>query len=232
MQLFFTAGNTQSPIDSVRCITNIFTGRTGSRIALEAYQRGHHVTLATSHPQLVSELAPGVTLDPERFRVRPYQTYDELHHLMATSLRAGRYDAVIHSAAVSDYTIAGIYSGPLTDLRDVSAPKVKSQHPEIWMKFLPSLKLVDQIREPWGFRGILVKFKLEVGVTEAELLATAERSRQHSLANFMVANTLEDLANIAYIGGDRLPYRVVERAQLAATLLDLVEQSWKKSQPS
>ena len=44
MNILVTAGNTQVFIDQVRCITNIFTGRTGAAIAVEAYRRGHSVT--------------------------------------------------------------------------------------------------------------------------------------------------------------------------------------------
>jgi phosphopantothenate---cysteine ligase (CTP) len=47
MNLLVTAGNTQTPIDRVRCITNIFTGRTGAQVALEAHRRGHAVTHLT-----------------------------------------------------------------------------------------------------------------------------------------------------------------------------------------
>ena len=47
MNLLITAGNTQTPIDRVRCITNIFTGRTGAQVALEAHRRGH----GTSSPR-------------------------------------------------------------------------------------------------------------------------------------------------------------------------------------
>jgi len=54
----------------VRCITNIFTGRTGASIALEAYRRGHQVTLATSHPEVIDAVDP----DPARWRCIPYRT--------------------------------------------------------------------------------------------------------------------------------------------------------------
>jgi phosphopantothenate-cysteine ligase/phosphopantothenoylcysteine decarboxylase/phosphopantothenate--cysteine ligase len=56
MNLLVTAGNTLVPIDKVRGITNIFTGRTGASIALEAHRRGHGVTLLTSHPEAVHDL--------------------------------------------------------------------------------------------------------------------------------------------------------------------------------
>ncbi|MGA9855786.1 MAG: phosphopantothenoylcysteine decarboxylase, partial [Gammaproteobacteria bacterium] len=53
MNIFITAGNTLVPIDRVRGITNVFSGRTGAAIARCAWERGHTVTLLTSHPEAV-----------------------------------------------------------------------------------------------------------------------------------------------------------------------------------
>src|SRR5947208_1143899 len=124
MRILVTAGNTQVLIDRVRCITNIFTGRTGASIALEAYRRGHQVTLVTSHPEVIDALDP----DPSRWRCIPYRTYADLEALMAEHV-AGQ-DAVLHSAAVADYLPAGVFAasqvgGALT-MHDRSAAKVKS----------------------------------------------------------------------------------------------------------
>jgi hypothetical protein len=79
MNLLVTAGNTQARIDRVRCITNIFPGRTGAAIALEASARGHTVTLATSHPENGSTLPLGLTL-------RSYKTFEDLQDLMALAM--------------------------------------------------------------------------------------------------------------------------------------------------
>ena len=51
MNLLVTAGNTLAPIDRVRGLTNIFTGRTGAAVALHAHGRGHRVVLLTSAPR-------------------------------------------------------------------------------------------------------------------------------------------------------------------------------------
>ena len=85
---------------------------------------------------------------------------------------------MIHAAAVSDYRVAGIFAE--RDGKDVSAGKVKSSHPELWLKLVPTPKLVDQVRSQWGFAGVLVKFKLEVGLSEDELRRVAEPARLHS----------------------------------------------------
>src|SRR5437667_8076287 len=102
MNVLVTVGNTQVPIDRVRCLTNIFTGRTGAQVALCAHERGHTVTLLTSHPDIVAELRGGPLLS-ERWAVLPYRTFDQLHELMRTAIQPGAFDTVIHSAAVSDY---------------------------------------------------------------------------------------------------------------------------------
>ena len=83
MNILVTAGNTQAPIDRVRCITNIFTGRTGAAIALEAYRRGHHVKLITSHPEAIDAVDP----DPVRWRCLTYRTFDDLATRMARTSR-------------------------------------------------------------------------------------------------------------------------------------------------
>lgn len=229
MKVVVTAGNTQAPIDRVRCLTNIFTGRTGAAIAECARRRGHSVVLLTSQPQTIVD---GAVAD-----VRPYRTFAELEALMQAAI-AGRPDALVHSAAVSDYLVGGIYApaagtqfdpadgrwhGAPPVLVDRGAAKVKSDEPELWLRLVRAPKLVDRVRPEWGFRGLLVKFKLQVGMSDAELLAIAERSRQQSSADLMVANTLEGANEYAFIGADAA-YERVSRPELPDRLLDALER--------
>jgi phosphopantothenoylcysteine synthetase/decarboxylase len=236
MKILVTAGNTLVPIDRVRCITNIFTGRTGAGIARCAWERGHAVTLLTSHPEVVE------TPVSELWAMLRYRTFEDLRDLMAESIQGGGLDVVIHCAAVSDYLAGGIYS-PATDthfrietgrwendsatgpaLIDRAAGKVKSDESELWLRMVRAPKLIDCIRGDWGFRGLLVKFKLEVGVGDEQLLAIAERSRTHSGADLMVANTLEGANEWAFLGPLDGAYRRVERRELAERLLTALEQ--------
>jgi phosphopantothenate-cysteine ligase/phosphopantothenoylcysteine decarboxylase/phosphopantothenate--cysteine ligase len=214
MNVLVTAGNTQTPIDRVRCITNVFSGRTGARVAAETASRGHGVTLLTSRPEVLE----GNTA----VRVRPYHTFDDLERLMAAEVTSGRYDVVIHAAAVIDYHVAGVFAGRDGSVVD-AAGKVKSHHPELWLRLVPAPKLIDRVRTEWGFAGTLVKFKLEVGVSDGELLDVAERSRVHSGADLMCANTLEGMGDWAFIGPGPSGYRRVSRAELSSVLIDAVE---------
>ena len=240
MNILVTAGNTVVPIDRVRCITNIFTGRTGAAIARCAWERGHGVTLLTSHPEVVD--APR----EERWAMLRYRTFEDLQNLMKELVAGGGLDTVIHCAAVSDYLAGGIYApadhsrfqpergrwqsddacGPA--LVDRAAGKVKSDEPELWLRLVRAPKLIDCIRRDWGFRGLLVKFKLEVGVEDEQLLAIAERSRTHSDADLMVANTLEGASTYAFLGPLAGAYHRVSRRELAERLLIALEQYPRK----
>jgi phosphopantothenate-cysteine ligase/phosphopantothenoylcysteine decarboxylase/phosphopantothenate--cysteine ligase len=170
--------------------------------------------------------------------VRPYQTYDDLHDLMAEAVQKGQFDAVVHAAAVSDYRLGGVLApglgtsfdpvkrvwsrnGGPPQLDDVAAGKVRSSHGELWLRLLPAPKLVDMVRRQWGFRGVLVKFKLEVGASDRKLLEVAEQSRRCSGADLMVANTLDGMAEWAFVGGSE--YKRVSRKELAGVLLAAVE---------
>ncbi|HVS35531.1 MAG TPA: phosphopantothenoylcysteine decarboxylase [Gemmataceae bacterium] len=241
MKLLVTAGNTLAPIDRVRGLTNVFTGRTGAAVALHALDRGHHVVLLTSRPEAVAALRSD-DADPEQRWVQlRYSTFDELHHLMEKQVGDGRFDAIVHSAAVSDYVPAGVYApaegtrffpedrvwtGPAEEpprLEDRSAGKVKSDEPELWLRLVRAPKLIDRIRADWSFQGLLVKFKLEVGLDDDKLLEFAEASRVFSGANLMVANTLEGAGTHAFLGPLPDGYQYVPRADLPARLLDALE---------
>jgi phosphopantothenate-cysteine ligase/phosphopantothenoylcysteine decarboxylase/phosphopantothenate--cysteine ligase len=213
----------------------VFTGRTGARVALEAHRRGHTVTLLTSHPEAVRDLAP--TFAPaERWAVRRYRTFEDLKVAMEELVPGGPFDVLIHAAAVSDYALAGVYvpvAGTTFDpmsaawthgkMADVSAGKVKSHHAELWLRLTPTPKLADRVRQPWGFRGVFVKFKLEVGVTDDELRAVAQRSREQSDADLIVANSLEAKDLMAWIGDRAGQWERVSRADLARRLVERIE---------
>ena len=245
MNFLVTAGNTQSMIDRVRCVTNIFSGRTGAAVARTAWGRGHTVTLATSHPDVLTEFGINPRDPGERFTVVPYSTFDDLASLMQNQFRTGTFDAVCHSAAVSDYLPAGTYtpdpgtyynartnqwearSGP-PSLTEQKAGKIKSSEPELWLRLVRAPKLVDRVRQPWGFAGILVKFKLEVGIGEQELVEVAEASRRQSDADFMVANTLDGAAHWAYVGPIAERYERVTRRELPDRLVLALEDRFQE----
>jgi phosphopantothenate-cysteine ligase/phosphopantothenoylcysteine decarboxylase/phosphopantothenate--cysteine ligase len=127
--------------------------------------------------------------------------------LIAASITGGDDDAVVHAAAVGVCEVAGIYAptagtrfdpsemawkapGGSPRLVDTTAGKERSHHPELRLRLQPAPVWVDQVRSAWRFGGILVKFKLEVSVNNAELLDIDEGSRKQSGADLIVGTTL------------------------------------------
>jgi hypothetical protein len=118
-------------------------------------------------------------------------------------------------------------------VEDVSAGKVKSVYDEIAVLGGRTEKLVDLFRTQWAFHGLLIKFKLEVGLTDDELIRVAAASRVASGAELMVANTLamarpvEGGEGAAYLIDDGGPVRVGRR-ELAARIAGWVREALRK----
>ena len=183
----------------------------------------------------------GAVQPEERWSMVAFVTFEDLEQELERTLRTETFDAVIHCAAVSDYRTAGVFA-PDTGTRfdpdssvwknadnaprlvDVAAAKVKSNAPELWLRLVRTPKLIDRIRRDWSFRGVLVKFKLEAGVSDERLLEIAEQARQQSAADYLVANTLEGASSWAFLGPLDGVYERVSRAELPRRLLEAVEQ--------
>lgn len=221
--MLVTAGNTATPIDSVRVITNIFSGRTGESIALAAAKKGWGVTLLTSARIGDAQRREEEDLPLTRLT---YRTFDELDELMGREITVHDYDVIVHSAAVSDYKVACVRAG--NDVTMTGPPiaggnseplKISSSHERLLIELVPTHKIVDKIREPWGFKGKLVKFKLQVNISDEELLLIADRSMRHSKADLMVANCLEWSKERAFILSPNGHTATVTRDEMAGELL-------------
>ncbi len=168
--ILITAGPTWVAVDKVRVITNIFGGALGSIIAQKAKETGAKVTLL---------MGPGRAILPKEsknFRIIKFKFYDELLDLIKKEVGSKKYDIVIHSSAVADYK-------PVI----AKEPKIKSGKKELIIRLKSTAKIVDLIKklDPKIF---LVKFKLEVNLTEKQLIDVAYRSMMVSKADLIVAN--------------------------------------------
>jgi phosphopantothenate-cysteine ligase/phosphopantothenoylcysteine decarboxylase/phosphopantothenate--cysteine ligase len=217
VRILVTAGNSQVPIDKVR---------TGTMIALEFCAFDHQVTLITSSPELIPA-------NHNRLHVLPYRTFDEFAELMEREIRTGLYDAVVHSAAVSDYRPTGNVFVPCDAMKALgialpegfalvegvpSGAKISSSHPTLLIETVKTIKIIDKIHE-WGFKGFLVKFKLQVGITDGELIEIACNSREQSNADLVIANCLEWSGERAYvIGRDNIAH-AVPHSEIAGVIL-------------
>jgi phosphopantothenate---cysteine ligase (CTP) len=245
MNFLITTGSTQSAIDRVRCVTTIFTGRTGTSIARTAWGRGHTITLATSRPDALLEYGINPRDPGERFTVVLFRSYDELAVLLHTQLKTGGFHVVCHAAAGGDFLPAGSFApnpgtffnarigqwearNGLATLSEQKAGTIIGAESELWLRLVRGPKLIDRIRQPWGFSGVLVKFQMESGVGDSELIELAEASRSASGADLMVTTTLEAASHTEFLGPFRDRYDRVPRRELPDRLILAVESLYQE----
>lgn len=246
MKVLITTGATEVPIDQVRVISNVFTGKTGTGLGFYFAKQGYDVTLVTSNPALAQSyygfwknLVMWVVgffhvllggKQARKMNILPYRTFDELSSIMESEIKTGTYDVVIHSAAVSDFTVGRVLvRGDNGELTEVDRSKKISSSGNILLEMVPTYKIVDRIRE-WGFHGMLVKFKLQVGITDEALLEIAGRSLHASQANLIVANCLEWYEQYAYMLSDDGTLLRTSRKTLAQRIEENVCEYFSVSQ--
>ena len=197
MRILVTAGNTRERIDEVRDWGNIFTGNTGFAIARELSSIGQ-VDLLTSNRQHIAD-----SKQLANIRASGFTAHAELRAALAALMSREKYDAVFMTAAVADYKPVRVFAvlnrtahagGETWTVTDVQAGKVKSTHKQIAILGEQTEKLVDLFRTEWKHNGLLVKFKLEVGISNDELVRVGQASRKASGADYLVANTLDMVA--------------------------------------
>lgn len=233
LKILVTGGRTAVPAgDRVRELTNKFKGRTADQMAIQLCDAGHDVTLLTSSPERAdANLLTGRLMEGALKRV-PFNLFDELMVKMEYAVKNGGFDMIIHSAAVSDYKVQDAFipvEGPFFgDGRVVVKPlpkagKMKSSYKRLFLELVPTEKIIDKIRRDWGFKGVLVKFKLEVGLADCELIDIARASRAQSDADMIVANCYEWSSERAYVIGRDGVAKDVKRDQIASEILRRVK---------
>lgn len=202
-KVLITAGPTWVPIDRVRVISNIATGATGILLAEKLQKLGARVTLL---------LGPVETccLD-KRIRLIHFRFFDELKRVMATELSPGKYDIVIHSAAVADYR-----------LKTTFTKKVRSGIRQWQLKLVPTPKLIDIARKI-DKNLFLVGFKFEPAASRKTLIKKANGLMRRAKLDLVVANTIYDNRYQAYIvNQDRTEGPFKNKEELAKNLIKAI----------
>ena len=178
-RILITAGPTWVLIDKVRVLSNVATGQTGILLANKFSGLGAKVTLVLGP---VSECCLDKDINLIRFKY-----FDELSRLIRKELKTGRYCAVVHSAAVSDYRPGKFYGA-----------KVRSGLLAWQIVLKPTPKIIDEIKKiaPATF---LVGFKFGPELAKPELLKAAKELIARSKADLVVANKIKGASYKAYI---------------------------------
>ena len=179
MKVLITAGSTWSKVDDVRILTNRFTGKTGLGLAQGLKNKGHSVTLLIN-PHCLGEAIPSGVIKIKGLKVISYRYFEEFKKEVSKAIKKQRYDAIIHSAAVSDYKLKRQFGGKI--------PSGKSRS----LKLIPTEKVIKRIRR-LASKSLLIQFKLEP--KQKGIIDKAYKSLRENRSDFVIANALEDLEN-------------------------------------
>lgn len=121
--VLITAGPTFEPIDPVRGITNLSSGKMGYALALAAWEAGAQVTLVSGPTALEA---------PHGVRRIHVQTAQQMHDAVLKSLAQHKQDIFVAVAAVADWRVANASEHKLKKTQHDDTPQlVFAQNPDI-----------------------------------------------------------------------------------------------------
>jgi len=214
-RILVTGGPTPVAIDSVRLITNRFTGKLGTAIADELTLRGANVQFILGKTGLVP---------PSYIECTRARNFDEYRDAVLEALAKGDYACGIFSAAVSDYKP-----------REVAEGKIPSGGALKSLDLVPTEKVIDLVRK--RFPDVpMVSFKYQENIDHEELMQIAQ-SRVDKGHLAVVANRGEETGKngeqIAYIvTADAKPEQFTDKPEIAHGIADFLERNLKSPPPS
>ena len=216
LRVLVTSGGTAEPIDGVRVLANTSTGATGAGIASRLTRDGHEVVLLRAR----HSVRPDVACREENF-----VSFAELDAALTRLLGAEKFDAVIHAAAVSDFSVAAVEVGGA--VQAANAKLASNAAPVLRLK--PNPKLVDTLRARSANPQVkVVAFKLTNGAKPDAAQAAVRDLLAHAKADFVVHNDLMtkvagcDFPADIYRPDGSVAAHCATRAALASTLGDVL----------
>jgi phosphopantothenoylcysteine decarboxylase/phosphopantothenate--cysteine ligase len=182
-KILITAGATKEYIDGVRFISNISTGKTASAIAKILCEHNYDISFLHSIDSAVPDCD---------FTEYIYDDFESLKKPLYSLIENNKYDFIIHSAAVSDYTIDKIETEGSSFIADKNA-KINSELNSLTLKLKPTEKILNQIKKKSLNKKVgLVAFKFVEQIDSQNPFIQVEKLFQSSQADLVVLNSLID----------------------------------------
>jgi phosphopantothenoylcysteine synthetase/decarboxylase len=183
-KILLTGGGTEEPIDGVRTISNFSSGKTSVILAEYFSSQGDEVVLLRNRR----------AAQPEDLHIRTetYSSFTDLESELERLLSAESFDAVIHLAAVSDFSVDEIVvdgvSYPAGSLDKLSSDS------KIDIRLKTNHKIIDRLK---GFSKndqlTVIGFKLTNFTEETLRMERLEKMRSRNTSDFIVLNDLHEI---------------------------------------
>lgn len=194
--ILITSGGTQEPIDGVRAMTNKSSGRTGFELVNSLSRRGWSVIHLQSASAEVRSL-PSLAIETHQF-----SDFMNLEKQLKMILGKNKFFAVIHLAAVSDYSVRYIGVGGKKFSVDKEI-KLDSEE-EISLHLAKNIKLLSHVKA-WGDVEHLIGFKLTQGADNKEQKQAIAKLFASAPVDLVVYNDLSEKRE-----GEVLPRQLFE----------------------
>jgi len=182
-KILITAGATKEYIDGVRYISNISTGKTASTIAKILYENNYDISFLHGTYSEVPDCD---------FTEYIYDDFESLKKQLYSLIEINKFDFIIHSSAVSDYTIDKIETEGSSFIADKNA-KINSELNSLTLKLKPTEKLLNQIkRKSLNKEVVLVAFKFVEQIDSQDPFIQVEKLFHSAQADLVVLNSLTD----------------------------------------
>jgi phosphopantothenoylcysteine decarboxylase/phosphopantothenate--cysteine ligase len=203
VRVLITAGPTREHLDDVRYLSNPSTGAMGFACAGAAVRAGHAVTLVTG---------PSALPDPEGATVIRVTSADDMRK--AAMKAYGKADAVIATAAVSDYRPARRVKG-----------KMKKGPARMSLELVRTPDILGEMGRKKG-KKTLIGFALETrDEVETAMSKLASKRLDHVVLDSPAAFGADRIdATVIHADGARETFRSIAKRDLATLLVGLLNR--------
>lgn len=216
MQCIVTAGPTYEPLDDVRRLINISTGRLGTELADFLVACGHDVTLLRGEHS--THRSPALCQ-----RLVSFGTGADLAQRLE-SFAGSNVRAVFHAAAVSDFSFGQIFRrSPTGELQPVHARKISTAEGSVLAELTPAPKIIARLRT-WFPQALLVGWKYEADGDRSAALARGAQQLADCAVNACVVNGPAYGAGFAIVQSNREALHVAEMPALFEALARLLSE--------
>jgi phosphopantothenate---cysteine ligase (CTP) len=204
MNVVVTGGGTVAPVDDVRLLTNVSSGRLAAAIAESFLARGAsvwHIHPASAQVPLkrharfdLDAADPSAELDRlTRLRRRWLDVRDRLHLVPLPEGTVADYAAALRSTLEARPIDVAVLTMAVSDFEPEPHPgKLSSDAESLVVYCRRTPKVIRSVRD-WAPSVYLVGFKLLADVPVAELIRRAEEAGRVNRADLTVANDLRTL---------------------------------------
>jgi phosphopantothenoylcysteine decarboxylase/phosphopantothenate--cysteine ligase len=186
LSILITSGGTKESIDEVRFISNMSSGKTAAALADHFISGNNNVTYVH---------AEDAALPVGNCSLSNYKSFNDLNETLKKLLCGNNFDAVIHLAAVSDYSVSSIEADGKLEGYPLKS-KLSSDVSELKISLKSNFKIINKIKEYSRNKDVkLVGFKLVSGIGEKESEKKINSIFKSADSDYVVMNNISDRVN-------------------------------------